>query len=194
MNTRRLVPITVLIAAFLVLAGAGMRVGAQGSAATPAPGEGLASYPAHIHDGACPEVGDVVYPLNNLVATASAASPAAAESLAVAATPQASPAVATGEVVAESTTDVEASLDEILSAERAINVHESDLNIQNYIACGDLTGSPTNGELQVQLGELNNSGFVGEAQLVDNGDGTTTVTVRLMVGGPGGTPAATPAG
>ncbi len=82
-------------------------------------------------------------------------------------------------MVAESTTEVEASLDDILAVEHAINVHESAANIQNYIACGDLVGPATDGELRIELQELNDSGYTGEAHLVDNGDGTTTVTITL---------------
>jgi FlaG/FlaF family flagellin (archaellin) len=178
------VPVVLLLAAIFALVGLDSGVGAQGAESTP---EQAASHPAHIHDGACPDVGDVVYPLHNLSATTSAASPAA-EGLPLDATPSATPTTG-GQVVAEGTTDVDASLDEILSAERAINVHESDVNIQTYIACGDLTGSPTNGKLTVQLQEVNDSGVVGEAQLVDNGDGTTTVTVLLMRSGTPATPA-----
>ena len=62
-------------------------------------------------------------------------------------------------------------------------VHESAENIGNYIACGDLTVPATDGELHIDLKELNGSGYTGEAHLVDNGDGTTTVTVTLMMTG-----------
>ena len=49
--------------------------------------------------------------------------------------------------------------------------------------------------MRIQLQELNDSGFVGEAHLVDIGDGTTTVRVTLLLSAAGldGTPAATPA-
>jgi hypothetical protein len=109
-------------------------------------------------------------------------------------TTAATPGATSGQMapIASSSTVVEASLDDILGAEHAINVHESAENIQNYIACGDLTGSATNGELTIELQELNDSGFMGEAVLLDNGDGTTTVTVTLMTSG-GATPEATPA-
>ena len=138
-----------------------------------------ASHPAHIHAGTCEELGDVVFPLNDVA-------PLDAE-----ATPAASPAAGAGDVVAESITEVEASLDDILATEHAINVHESAENIQNYIACGDLTGPASDGELRIELKELNGSGYTGEAHLLDNGDGTTTVTVTLMTtSGAAGTPEA----
>jgi len=173
----------------IVASALGLRAGVahQGDdhEATPV-GGGEAAHPAHIHAGTCEELGDVVFPLNDV-----AALDASAEAT-PAASPAASPAAAgAGDVVAESTTEVEASLDDILAADHAINVHESAKNIQNYIACGDLTGPATDGELRVELQELNDSGYTGEAHLVDNGDGTTTVTVTLMTtGGAAGTPAA----
>ncbi len=151
--------------------------------ATPT-GETEAAHPAHIHAGTCEELGDVVFPLNDVAPLDAEATPAAS--------PVASSAAAgAGDVVAESTTEVEASLDDILATEHAINVHESAENIGNYIACGDLTGPATDGELRVELQELNDSGFTGEAHLVDNGDGTTTVTVTLVTAGSAaGTPEA----
>lgn len=91
----------------------------------------------------------------------------------VAAPPVASPEARAGDVVAESTTEVAAPLDDILGPEHAITVHESAAEIQNAIACGDLTGRPTDGELSIEMQELNDSGFTGDAQLADNRDGTT---------------------
>jgi plastocyanin len=185
-----------------IVAGAlGLRAGfaheGEDHEATPA-GGGEAAHPAHIHAGTCEELGDVVFPLNDVVALGGDVAPASTPGTMSASpeagtdgTPGAAAAAGAGEVVAESTTEVEASLDDILAAEHAINVHESAENIQNYIACGDLTGPATDGELRVELQELNDSGYTGEAHLVDNGDGTTTVTVTLMTtGGAAGTPEA----
>jgi len=171
----------------IVASALGLRAGlahqGEDHEATPA-GGGEAAHPAHIHTGTCDELGDVVFPLNDVAPLDTEATPAAS--------PVASPAAAgAGEVVAQSTTEVKTSLDDILAAEHAINVHESAENIGNYIACGDLTGPATDGELRVELQELNDSGYTGEAHLVDNGDETTTVTVTLMTAGGGaGTPEA----
>lgn len=144
--------------------------------ATPA-GATETPHPAHIHSGTCEELGDVVFPLNDVAPASTPGTMSASPEAGTDGTPVAS---AAGEVVAESTTEVEASLDDILAAEHTVNVHESAENIQNYIACGNLTGPATDGELQIKLQELNDSGYTGEAHLVDNGDGTTTVTVTLM--------------
>lgn len=106
-------------------------------------------------------------------------------------TPAASAEGGSAEVVAESTTTVDVPLSDIISGEHAINVHESAENIQNYIACGDITGVETGG-LQIELAELKDSGFEGIATLTNNGHDTTTVTVlRTRIGS--GTPVATPA-
>lgn len=175
-------------------------ISAQGTGATPAAQGGidtaLALHPAHIHSGTCDELGDIVFPLNDLQAASQVASPEATPGVALAATPAASPDVDLNDTTAQSSTVVEASLDDILAAEHAINVHESTENIQNYIACGEVTGSPTDGQITIELEELNGSGFVGEAMLTDNGDDTTTVHVSIFPTdvGTSGTPAATPAG
>jgi len=175
-------------------------ISAQETGATPAAQEGidtaLALHPAHIHSGTCNELGDVVFPLNDLQAASQVATPEAALNADAASTPAATPTVGLDEVVAQSATVVEASLDDILAAEHAINVHQSPENIDIYIACGEVTGSPTDGQLTIELQELNDSGFVGEAMLTDNDDGTTTVHVSLIPidAADGGTPAATPGG
>ncbi len=184
MGKRMFASLAFLIAAMVMLGGSAASVAAQGTSATPMVNTG---HPAHIHKGTCDTLGDVVYPLNNLVAPGSEGTPA------VEASPMASPAAGAGPVVAESTTTVKAALNDIISGGHAINVHESMDKIQNYIACGDVTGTATGGELQIDLHELNNSGFMGHATLKDNGDGTTTVTVQLMQSGTTASPAATPA-
>lgn len=200
----RIQTLTAFVTATLVLALGLMLsaqvIGAQETGATPAAQGGIdtavALHPAHIHSGTCEELGDVVFPLNELQAASQVATPEASLGADAASTPEASPAVRLDNTVAQSATMVEASLDDILAAEHAINVHESPENIQNYIACGAVTGSPTDGQLTIELRELNGSGFVGEAMLTDNGDGTTTVHVSIFPSdtGAGGTPAATPAG
>jgi hypothetical protein len=113
----------------------------------------------------------------------------------VQATPVTSPIVEAIDIVlAQSTTTVEAPLDELIDGEHAINVHESAENIDNYIACGDLTGDVVDGSLMVELRELNDSRYTGQAVLTDAGNGTTNVTVVVVrvdvdtVEAPGATP------
>ena len=188
MSKRVYASATLVVAAFVFMLGS--LVGVPGSAASFAAqdtdgADPAGPFPAHIHSGTCEELGDVVFPLSDLAPFGSQASPMASPSGAVVATPEAATPVSTPaaeqDVLAESTTEVAASLDEILGAEHAINVHESAENIQNYVACGDLTGTPTDGMLHIDLQELNESFLVGEADLMDNGDGSTTVTVRVML-------------
>ncbi len=157
-----------LAALGLLLFGGGFSVAQE---ATPATG---AAHPAHIHTGTCDTLGDVVFPLNDVASADMVATPVAGES----------------GMVAESTTTVEVALDDILAAEHAINVHESAENIGNYIACGDVAGTATDGMLMIELLELNASGYMGQAMLMDNGDGTTDVTIMLMDSGMMATPAA----
>lgn len=178
MRTRWMV---VLGAALALLLGLSHQAIAQESAATPEThGEHAAAdagHPAHIHMGTCDTVGDVMFPLENLTEGGNAATPVAASD---------------GEHSASSTTTVEAALDDIIAGGHVVNVHESVENIQNYIACGEVTGEPTDGELTVDLEALNDSGYSGTATLTDNGDGTTTVVVTVS-GPAAGTPEASPA-
>lgn len=157
----------------LLLASAGISLAQD---ATPA----AAAHPAHIHAGTCDELGDVTFPLSDVVTTTDDSTPSPALTGTPGVRAEGTPASGGEVTVAGSTSQVDATLDDLLAADHAINLHESADNIQNYIACGDLAGTASDGELRVELQELNGSGYTGEVHLVDNGDGTTTVTVRLM--------------
>ena len=201
--------IRAIAASALLLGVGGALAPASGFAqnATPSMMQEAAAHPAHIHSGSCPDVGDVVFPLEDITTRDMKGTPSAGMSDEASpmagsdeyGTPMAGEAernINWDEVVAMSTTVVQAPLSDILSADHAINVHESAEKIQNYIACGDITGEPENGTLEITLDERNNSGVEGEAYLTDNGDNTTTVEVLLMQpSGNGMTEAsATPAG
>ena len=115
---KRLVALTgILVAACLLVAGLLGSAGAQDLAT---PTAGTPDHPAHIHTGTCPTLGDVEFPLENVtLASEAPASPEASLSRATVATP-----AAAGDLLT-STTIVETTLDDLLGAEHAINVHES---------------------------------------------------------------------
>jgi len=121
-------------------------------------------HPAHIHDGLCPDPGDIVQPLSDLVVGTD--KPVG---------------VASAIPVEVSASKVPMSLDDILNGQRSINVHASADDMNTYIACGDIGGQMlgTNG-IAIGLAELNGSGHQGVAWLQDNGDGTTNVQVFLI--------------
>ncbi len=82
MSKQFIASVAVLAAAFMLMAGyfvSAGSIGAQGADATPA-GES-APHPAHIHSGTCAELGDVIFPLNDVMATDLTASPEAVGSL-----------------------------------------------------------------------------------------------------------------
>lgn len=156
-----------------------------------------AGHPAHIHSGTCESLGDVVFPLEDVsvpnVDVSPVGTPNVVSSPEIDNTPIADEALGDAPIIAESTSVVDASLEDILGAEHAVNVHESADNMGTFIACGDITGEPTDGMLEIEMQELNESGFSGGATLADNGDGTTTVIVTLTQEDVAGTPEATPA-
>lgn len=177
---RRLMPIAVLLAAFAVVSGLMIGFGSPTKAQ-----EDQESHPAHIHDGTCGSgLGDVVYPLDNVGGGTMMGTPVSGQQMGTA---DAIP-------VESSVTNVQTTLQELTSKPYAINVHESQQNIGNYIACGNIGGMVMGSDLAFGLAQLNNSGFSGVAWLHDNGDGTTTVAVFLtqqsqMMGTPmAGTP------
>lgn len=168
MVERRLFRSMLALALMLLLTGAVIgqhRVSAQDD--TP--------HPAHIHAGTCDQLGDVVFPLVDV-------SPAAL----VDGTSMAGERVGAADAIPVqiSGTTVPASLADILAAPHAINIHESAENIGNYIACGNIGGTMiATASLAIGLGELNDSGYSGIATLVDNGNGSTSVSVYLMSSG-----------
>ncbi len=163
--------IAALVTLVLAMLLGGPGIGAQGTPATVDDEDVGPPRPAHIHAGTCEDLGDVVYPLNDLAPVTPFATPEAV---------LASPEAEVREAVPESETIVDASLEELLAEPHAINVHQSAENIGTYIACGNITGSADEGQVVVQLEELNDSGYAGFASLIPNDDGTTTVRVELV--------------
>lgn len=195
MIRRIFAPPTFLLAAFMFVLGA-LLTGApallaQGTpeaAGTPGAEPG---YPVHIHSGTCADLGDVVHPLNDLTPIG--------DGMAANATPEAAmgmggtPVADEGPIVAESTTIIDVTLDELMEGEYAINVHESAENMGNFIACGDVAVDETGDRtVIVPLQELNDSSFSGRATVTDNDDGTTTVTITMSTTNLAATPAASP--
>ena len=115
--------------------------------------------PAHIHSGNCVELGDVVVPLSDLTAPVSEG---------VGQADRAIPAES-------SFTNVPMTLDAILGADHAINVHLSAEQIDTYIACGELGGVvDASGALVIGLREESDSGYTGIAFLSPGVDGAST--------------------
>jgi plastocyanin len=157
-----------MVAALLLVSGLAAGFGMRGATAH---GDEAEAHPAHIHSGTCTELGDVVYPLNNV----------GSEMLDATGTPVAGTTTGASDAIAvdASMTTVNAPLSDLTGEAYAINVHESAENIGNYIACGNIGGMVFGSDLAIGLGELNESGYSGIATLHDNGDGTTTVSVFL---------------
>lgn len=165
-----------------VLLAGSMAAQAQEASPGAAPAQVTAGHPAHIHAGTCDNLGEVVYPLTNIGSMESMGTPTAG----MEATPVAGAWVGAADAipVLMSVTQLAVSLDELLAAPYAINVHESPENIGNYIACGNVGGIRAGDTLAFGLRELNNSGFSGVAILSAGSDGQTLVTVYLIQSGP----------
>ena len=128
-------------------------------------------HPAHIHEGTCDDLDpNPIYPLADVDADG----------------------LSDNEAV-----EVDGGLAELTAGEYAINIHLSAEEIGVYVACGEILSTPpptvapepepvpteapapgpTN--VTINLNELNESGVTGTANLVDNGDGTTNVSLAL---------------
>jgi hypothetical protein len=168
--------IGVMLLTMLAVGGGASR--AQEAAGTPT---ATIAHPAHIHGGNCDTLGDILYPLNDLVPAGLGVAPADA-----------------GQIDSMSTTTIQlpdrphSDFEHFVSSGYALNVHLSADEIGTYIACGDISGQVVGNELQIELRELNGSGYQGQATLKDNGDGTMTVIVVLTRSGATGTPVASP--
>jgi len=163
---RRLVSVWLTAACVAAL---GMALVAAGPSAAQEEAEG--GHPAHIHDGTCSELGEVVYALSDVGPGIVRNGTGTTGGKVVGQTEDIRP-------VDVSSTNVDATLESITSGTYAVNVHESKENIQNYIACGNIGGTQYGNTLVIGLGELNDSGYSGVAVLRADGE-QTVVTVYL---------------
>jgi plastocyanin len=120
------------------------------------------AHPSHIHNGDCTAPADVVYPLADVVPTASMAD---AQSL----------SVETGFMTVDTT------FDELTAAPHSIVAHLSADEIGTYLVCGDIT-APTDGMVVTPLKELAGSGYAGVAVLREADAGGVNVWVILFPG------------
>jgi hypothetical protein len=180
-RTPRIMTVAAALLAMLAMALPGT-IGAQDSATPTDQQQGL-PHLAFVNVGSCSELGHIVYKLNEIPTDANAPIEAGTS-------PLATPA---GELTAgESQTTLNVSLDDLLADPHAINIHESVEAVDTHIACGDITGTPSGGVLEITLAEQNGSGISGTATLTDNGDDTTDVKLVLGPATEGATPAASP--
>lgn len=141
--------------------------------------EVAASHPVHIHAGDCANLDpNPVVPLNNIEPRLNDDSDDETAN-----SPQ---GVLTASTVLYSLSDeFEFSFDDdMLATSHAINVHESEENVQNYIACGDIGGVVVDDQLMIALHPLNDSGHSGIAVLTKDGDGNVDVEIYLAEPGP----------
>ena len=180
----RLIAGTVLIGS-IVGAGAGVAL-AQDEPAADEP-----SHPAHIHAGTCADLDpNPVAPLTNVMPRLNGdgddADPESSDNA-----PQG--ILTAPRVLYSETDDIDLSFeDDVLASSHAIAVHESEENIQNYIACADIGGVVVDGDLVISLQPVNDSGYTGIVKLDSDDEGQ--VDVEIYLAEPASTePAATPA-
>ncbi|MCO5216696.1 MAG: hypothetical protein M9953_02925 [Thermomicrobiales bacterium] len=140
----------------------------------------VTAHPAHIHLGTCADLDpNPVAPLQSLLPIG--VNPddddvQTQETLGV---------LTVGPVAYSETDDVDFDWDAMLETSHALAVHESDENIQNYIACGDIGGvvfSDDDDERNLVIGlhPVGESGFSGIAFLSKDDDGDVDVEVYLV--------------
>ncbi len=167
LTTFKTLTIGAALAGSFGLAGAGLALAQDEPAVTP-------SHPGHIHAGTCGEDLDPnpIGPLNNIEPRMNEESDDENAN-----TPQG--VLTAPGVLASLSEEVEVPWEDMLATSHAINIHESDENIDVYIACGDIGGVVVEGELVVSLQPQNDSGYTGIAVLTEDGDGNVDVEVYL---------------
>jgi hypothetical protein len=156
-----------LVIGSLTIGGSGLALaqGTEEAAAGP-------SHPAHIHAGDCANLDpNPAAPLNNVEPRLNESDDDNANEPVGVLT--ASP------VLYSDSEDLDLKWDDMLAESHSINVHESDENIQNYIACGEIGGVVVDDELVIALHPMNDSGYTGIAKLTKDGDGNVDVEVFL---------------
>lgn len=197
--TQRLFPTAAVVAALVIVLGFLIGAPAVGAQATPglqnpeAEPEVRGAHPTHIHEGTCDDVGGLLFPLDDINPVGAQVATPGSPMPEVDATPIAVDVLGGTPVVVNATVGAAAPLEDILAVPAVIDFHVSEDN-ENRIACGEITGSPADGVLTVEIRELNDSGYRGEAVLQDSDAGTTTVTITVVREGEGrtGTPIASP--
>jgi len=141
--------------------------------------EATASHPVHIHAGDCVNLDpNPAVPLNNIEPRGAGEEEEGEDA------PAPQGILTAANVLYSLTDDSEFSFDdEMLAESHAINIHESDDNIQNYIACGDIGGVVFEDELVIALQPLNDSGYSGIAILTKDDDGGN-VDVKIYLAEP----------
>jgi hypothetical protein len=177
------------IAVLIVFAMAALTMpSAQAQEATPDPAT-EAAHPVHIHSGTCDTLGEVVYPLNDIVTYSITNSfsfgPAATPEADAMSTPLPSVTATETTQVLFSVTHVDAELGELVTGGFAINAHESAENIQNYIACGNIPACTTDAcqlvtGVVIDLVPQNNSGYFGAARINADPEGGSSVAIFLF--------------
>ncbi len=86
--------------------------------------------------------------------------------------------------------DISATLDDLTGSPHAVVVRERDDENSPIVACGDIAGTATNGELRIDLRSVNDSGISGVALFGpnhdDSDDDPTDVFVQVQRGADGG--------
>ena len=140
-----------------------------GRAQTPVAQTAGPDHPVHVHAGSCAELGDVDYPLQDLVIPDG---------------DRTGPESAVPVTVSETIIDVP--LQQLIDEGHAINAHLSNEEIDKYIACGDIGGvirTDEGGrqEMMIGLAEQNDSGYSGTAWLGPSADGKQTeISIILL--------------
>lgn len=160
------------IAAAVAVLAASVLIGSNATTVI-AQDSGESGHPNHIHAGTCDQPGDITVPLGN-IGTEYVNFWEPAESVE-------SVGQDSAVTVISASTPVDAPLSAFLESEHMLMVHESEENLQNFIACGNIGGNLVNGtDLQFGIEPLNNSGVSGIGWLMDDGDGTSTLYVFLV--------------
>ena len=133
----------------------------------------IITHPSHVHVGSCAELDpNPAYPLESV-------GPRLTEDDELP-NPEDIKGSLTANAVEYSQTEIDVNLDDLLAEAHALNVHESDQNVGNYIACGDIGGPVLDDKLYIGLMEQNDSGYHGIATFEKKDDDKTEVTVYLF--------------
>jgi hypothetical protein len=183
MKMPRLITFVAILAAIaaLGLGAASTMVGAQDATETPAT---VVTHPSHVHVGPCSDPDpNPAFPLNNVGPRT--------DDDGNAPDPEDIRGSLSSNAVEIAESEIEVKLDDLLTEAHSIIVHESDQNMSVYIACADIGGPVLDDKLYVGLGQLNDSGYSGIAELESDGD-NTNVKIYLVRSADMAAPDATP--
>jgi plastocyanin len=165
-HSLRFAAIIAAIALIVVSAGLAFRDSSAQTSSSPD------QHPVQIRNGTCSTPGEIAFNLSPISDAGLINGTAMAQDSEIGATNELP--------LQQSDSTVGVSLQDLVASDHSIQVSLTAADMDNFLVCGSIGGRMLGqADLSIGLAEANGSGYIGVANLHDNGDGTTAVWIFL---------------